>query len=167
KDTNLDSPILQRDEMLTDVVITTASGFLGLTFTCCKCHDHKYDPFLQVDHYRLRAYFAAIEFNDYPVKDATHDGAGLQARIARYEQELAPDKKEYDAFTAVMKERTLAKRQKILAPLRKALTQAEDAAGASKDDWRVLTLKAVIHWVSEVRPREATDTKLLKPEELP
>ena len=35
----------------------TAKAMLGLTFNCCKCHDHKYDPITQEDYYRLRAVF--------------------------------------------------------------------------------------------------------------
>src|SRR5207244_2235571 len=32
-------------------------AFLGLTLNCCRCHDHKYDPFAQADYYRFRAFF--------------------------------------------------------------------------------------------------------------
>ncbi len=35
-------------------------AFLGLTFNCAHCHDHKYDPILQADYFRLRAYFEPI-----------------------------------------------------------------------------------------------------------
>ncbi|GIW87443.1 MAG: cytochrome c [Isosphaeraceae bacterium] len=35
----------------------TGKAFLGLTFNCARCHDHKYDPISQVDYYRLRAIF--------------------------------------------------------------------------------------------------------------
>ncbi len=36
---------------------TPRKAFLGLTLNCCKCHDHKYDPFTQADYYRFRAIF--------------------------------------------------------------------------------------------------------------
>jgi hypothetical protein len=160
KDTIFDSTVLQRDEMLTDVVNTTASGFLGLTFTCCKCHDHKYDPFLQADHYRLRAYFAAIEFTDFPVTATAAEQARLKALITRYEQEIAPHKKRYEAMVAELKGRALAKRQKILDPLRNALARVEKAGG---NDWRVPALQFLVRWVSEVRPNELG--KQLKKEE--
>jgi hypothetical protein len=162
KDTNLDSPVLQRDEMLTDLVNTTASGFLGLTFTCCKCHDHKHDPLLQVDHYRMRAFFAAVEFSDIPVKDGPAERARLEALVARYEQEIAPDKKKYDALVAQLKERALAKRQRILAPIKRALANAEKARSGD-EAWRVPLLQFLDRWVSEVRPNELT--KQIKPDE--
>jgi hypothetical protein len=53
-----------RVEVLTDLTETTASAMLGLTMSCCRCHDHKTDPLSQADHYRMRAFFAATHFAD-------------------------------------------------------------------------------------------------------
>jgi len=58
-----------RAEMLADLTNTTASAFLGLTMSCCQCHDHKYDPLSQVDHFRLRAFFAGCKSRDDLVID--------------------------------------------------------------------------------------------------
>ncbi|GIW92118.1 MAG: hypothetical protein KatS3mg110_0159 [Pirellulaceae bacterium] len=38
----------------------TAKAFLGLTFNCAHCHDHKYDPITQLDYFRLRAFFEPL-----------------------------------------------------------------------------------------------------------
>ena len=38
----------------------TGKAFLGLTFNCAHCHDHKYDPITQEDYFRLRAFFEPI-----------------------------------------------------------------------------------------------------------
>ncbi|MFO0878750.1 MAG: PSD1 and planctomycete cytochrome C domain-containing protein [Gemmataceae bacterium] len=46
-----------RNTWLEEVVEHTSKAFLGLTMNCVKCHDHKYDPFVQEDFYRLRAFF--------------------------------------------------------------------------------------------------------------
>ena len=59
-------PEENRVEYIMDQVETVATVWLGLTFTCCRCHDHKYDPFTQRDYYQLFAYF-----NQTPV-----DGGG-------------------------------------------------------------------------------------------
>jgi len=40
-----------------DRVETTATAWLGLTFTCARCHDHKFDPVSQRDYYGLYAFF--------------------------------------------------------------------------------------------------------------
>ncbi len=46
-----------RTSWLDETVEHTAKSMLGLTFNCAKCHDHKYDPFAQLDYYRIRAIF--------------------------------------------------------------------------------------------------------------
>lgn len=40
-----------------DRVETTATVFLGITLTCARCHDHKYDPFTTKEYYSLFAFF--------------------------------------------------------------------------------------------------------------
>ncbi|MEO1529241.1 MAG: PSD1 and planctomycete cytochrome C domain-containing protein [Planctomycetota bacterium] len=47
-------------EYVADRVETTGTLFLGLTFNCSRCHDHKYDPIAQNDFYRLFAFFNNI-----------------------------------------------------------------------------------------------------------
>ena len=37
-------------------------AFLGLTFNCAHCHDHKYDPITQEDYFRLRAFLSRSVF---------------------------------------------------------------------------------------------------------
>ena len=44
-------------EYTADRVETTAAVWLGQTLACCRCHDHKFDPFTQRDFYALKAYF--------------------------------------------------------------------------------------------------------------
>lgn len=47
-------------EYVADRVETMGTMFLGLTFTCSRCHDHKYDPITQRDFYSLFAFFNNI-----------------------------------------------------------------------------------------------------------
>src|SRR5687768_1753951 len=44
-----------------DRVTTVGTAFLGLTFDCARCHDHKYDPITQKDFYSLFAFFQNID----------------------------------------------------------------------------------------------------------
>lgn len=46
---------------IADRVNTNATAFLGLTFECARCHDHKFDPVSQRDFYQLSAFFANID----------------------------------------------------------------------------------------------------------
>lgn len=49
-----------RIEYVTDRTNTFAKAFLGLTFECAKCHDHKYDPISQKDYYSTFAFFNQV-----------------------------------------------------------------------------------------------------------
>ena len=44
-----------------DRVVTTSTVFMGLTFECTRCHDHKFDPFTMKDFYSFFAYFNNID----------------------------------------------------------------------------------------------------------
>ena len=51
---------LNPNQWMRDNVEHTAKAFLGLTFQCAHCHDHKYDPISQQDYFRLRAFFEPL-----------------------------------------------------------------------------------------------------------
>ena len=44
-----------------DRVTTTGTVFLGLTFECTRCHDHKYDPLTMRDFYSMFAFFNSLD----------------------------------------------------------------------------------------------------------
>ena len=46
---------------LDDVVSTVSMAFLGLTLQCARCHDHKFEPVLQEDYYRMLAIFEPLD----------------------------------------------------------------------------------------------------------
>lgn len=52
--------VFNRHVWLHDTVEFTGTAFLGLTFKCCRCHDHKYDPLAQEEYFRLRAFFEPL-----------------------------------------------------------------------------------------------------------
>ncbi len=56
-----------RNEVLTDRTDVIGAAFLGITIGCARCHDHKFDPILQKDYYRLQAFLAATDESDVPL----------------------------------------------------------------------------------------------------
>lgn len=46
-----------RVEYVADRTLSVGKAFLGLSVECARCHDHKYDPISQKDHYELFAFF--------------------------------------------------------------------------------------------------------------
>jgi len=49
-----------------DRVDASATTFLGLTFACSQCHDHKYDPISHEDYYRFFAFFGNMKEDAQP-----------------------------------------------------------------------------------------------------
>ena len=52
-----------RVEYVADRVHTTATVFMGLTMTCARCHDHKFDPISRREYYRFFALFNSVPEN--------------------------------------------------------------------------------------------------------
>lgn len=50
-----------RVSYVADRVGTFGTAFLGLTFDCARCHDHKFDPITQKDYYSLFAFFQNVD----------------------------------------------------------------------------------------------------------
>ncbi len=50
-------PESNRINQVIDRVNTTGTVFLGTTFECAQCHDHKYDPISMKEYYQLFAFF--------------------------------------------------------------------------------------------------------------
>ena len=105
-ETNAAGLLTRRQETLDDMTNVTGAAFLGLTFGCARCHDHKYDPILHKDYYRLQAFFANTSFGDgpLPIKD-------VATRQAYSEQKTQWEEKTKDIR---------AEMGKILEPLRKS-----------------------------------------------
>jgi hypothetical protein len=84
-ESNLANPILMRQEILDDITDTVASVFTGLTYGCAKCHDHKFDPILQKDYYKLQAFFAGTTNADRTSLLSGEQAALYQQRYAEWD----------------------------------------------------------------------------------
>jgi hypothetical protein len=93
-----DSEQIAREDFLVDVTNTTASAFLGQTFACCRCHDHKTEPLLQADHFRLRAAFAGLDFDDETIINDFQS----EEKIREHNHRLELEQREYQQQQAVL-----------------------------------------------------------------
>jgi hypothetical protein len=58
------------NDIINDRIDVISKGFLGLTVTCARCHDHKFDPIPTKDYYSLRGIFAScVEPKEEPMLD--------------------------------------------------------------------------------------------------
>ncbi len=79
----------QWHEILSDITETTADVFLAQGLKCARCHDHKFDPILQKDYFRFKAFFAAFQpAEDHPVADV-ETRREYQEKLLRWETETA------------------------------------------------------------------------------
>ena len=94
----------RRQEILDDLTDTAGLAFLGMTFGCARCHDHKYDPIPQADYYRLQAFFAPMRArDDVPALDGAARKE-YQARLAAWEAATKDVRAERDALVADKRE---------------------------------------------------------------
>jgi hypothetical protein len=99
-----------RNALMADLVETTSAAFLGLTMSCCRCHDHKYDPLSQADHYRLRAFFEPVKFADDLPLDLAADQDAIRAHNETVDRQLKPLKQQRDDLLGTVKRRLRAER---------------------------------------------------------
>lgn len=84
-----------RANTLDEMIRATSEAFLGLTVGCARCHDHKFDPILQSDYYRLYATLAGTRHGrrtlatDDEVAERNKRLQPLQERLGALEAELA------------------------------------------------------------------------------
>ncbi|MEX2120306.1 MAG: DUF1553 domain-containing protein [Pirellulales bacterium] len=114
-----------------DMLMTTVSTFLSVTAHCARCHDHKFDPILQADYYRLQAVFAGVDRADRPY----HRDPELQRRraaLGSQRQLLAARQQALDEKLATFENSDLARLDAVLADLE--ARRAALPAGAAGDD---------------------------------
>ncbi len=128
-----------RVETVIDRVETMGLTWLGLTFNCCRCHDHKYDPLSQKEFYQLFAYY-----NNVP------ESGTLQGESRNTEPVLQVINPEYEAkiseLTSQIKQRQreLTETQGMLRVLASAWAKehGEELLG-NKPVWTLLTAPQV------------------------
>ncbi len=86
--------------MLNDITDATGDVFLGLGMGCARCHDHKFDPILQRDYFRLQAFFANLSFRDDVPLMTPEDYAAYQRQQADWEAATADIRRQIDEIEA-------------------------------------------------------------------
>ncbi len=148
-----------RAELMADLTEITGSAFLGLTLACCRCHDHKYDPLSQADHYRMRAFFEPVKFAD----DLPIDIAEEQQTIRRHNEEIdkviKPKQQERDELLSKVKLRLREEKLSKLSAEERDLLNGPRPQGTNE-------LKAKIEQLEKkVEPGEKEAVAALTPDE--
>ncbi len=140
----------RRQEILNDMTDTAGLAFLGMTFGCARCHDHKFDPIPQKDYYRLQAFFAPMRPRD---DEPALDGAArkeYQARLAAWEAATKDIRKEMDALVAPKREE---ERRYALTKFRDEIQRAE----RTPDDKRTPYQRLIARMAEQQMDRASMD----------
>ncbi|HEY7497320.1 MAG TPA: DUF1553 domain-containing protein [Vicinamibacterales bacterium] len=88
-----------RQDALDDLIATTSLTFMGMTVSCARCHNHKFDPIPQKDYYRIQAVFFSTRGVDHPLVPAHEVEANRKetARIDGLIRPLRQQKREIEA----------------------------------------------------------------------
>ncbi|MCO6456755.1 MAG: PSD1 domain-containing protein [Pirellulaceae bacterium] len=89
-------------DILDDRIDVVTRGLLGLTVTCARCHDHKYDPVSQADYYALYGVMRSSveplpppEFLPAPDTDAYREfQAGMRERVEKLRQFISSQREQ-------------------------------------------------------------------------
>ena len=93
--------LLDQNEIIDDRIDVVSRGFLGLTVTCARCHDHKFDPIPTEDYYSLYGVFASsVEPADLPLLEEP----GAHPLYAEYQKKLAAATKTRDDYFAARRD---------------------------------------------------------------
>ncbi len=99
--------VVRQDEM-EDYVSTIGETFLGLTVHCARCHDHKFDPIMARDYYRMSAILAGVRPGERELP------AGNESWRASQQKIVADMNRELNTITARLTELEAETRKLIL-----------------------------------------------------
>jgi Protein of unknown function (DUF1553)/Protein of unknown function (DUF1549)/Planctomycete cytochrome C len=93
--------LLDQNEIIDDRIDVVSRGLLGLTVTCARCHDHKFDPIPAEDYYSLYGVFASsVEPAELPLLEKLGSSPGY----ADFERKLNAAKKTRDDYLAARRD---------------------------------------------------------------
>lgn len=124
-----------RTKAVVDRVNTTMTVWMGTTMACSQCHDHKYDPFTQVEYYQLYSFFNNIpELGGGTRKSRAPlvklpPGVSLQAELDGLASAIA---KLEAAQTPAAKTTKASKKKKTASPTRLKILRGKLAAAKKR-----------------------------------
>jgi hypothetical protein len=106
---------MNRQEVLTEMTTVTGAALLGMTIQCARCHNHKFDPIPQSDHYRLQAVFANTVGDEISLVSKEEQQKFLEAAKA-HDKKLEPFKKAVKEIDEPYKQKLTEERKQGIKP---------------------------------------------------
>ena len=130
--------LLDQNEIIDDRIDVVTRGLLGLTVTCARCHDHKFDPIPTADYYSLYGVFASsVEPAELPLLGRPGD----PTQSADYHRKLAECTMARDRYLASRRDEFVEDLQARLSEYLKAAHKLSFDPGHSELEERGLADK--------------------------
>jgi hypothetical protein len=131
---------------------TTAAVWMGLTMTCARCHNHKYDQITQREYYEFFAFFNDVNETNidvakspaasatYAVAKEKHDEQ-VAALLVKYDERKSALTPQLDAWLAKMNEATATAEPVVFTPVVhvSAIAQGETTLAVQVDNSTLVT----------------------------
>jgi hypothetical protein len=87
-----------RANTLDEMINASSEAFLGMTISCARCHDHKFDPILQADYYRVSSIFSGVRHGSAPwaTQEAKQERTALLKPLNQRKAELEMELQDLD-----------------------------------------------------------------------
>ena len=127
------------NDIIDERIDTTTKAFLGLTVSCARCHDHKFDPIPIKDYYSLHGIFAStVEPLHHPTIAATSKTASaarndFNKRLGQLQDEQVAGFFRYMRETRARYDKEMAGRL-MIASVRRGSAEAGDYSDKYKID---------------------------------
>jgi len=118
-------------EAIVDRIETVATVFMAQTFTCTRCHDHKYDPITQDDYYSTWAYFNSVNQEEGVYNQSFDNARAYPPRIMWTSEELRAQIDDAESRLTTAREELTATRPAIEQELRGWEQSFRETAGLS------------------------------------
>ena len=153
-----------RVEYVADRVQTFATAFLGLTFECARCHDHKFDPLTQKEYYQFFSMFQNIDeaglysffTSSVPTPALTLADAPAKQRLADLERAVLEEEKKLAALREAKREAFVAwlptRPMKVTPGGEIAGFGFESVEGGKLANWVDEKMPATLHGENKVVP---------------
>ena len=126
-----DDPDKMRRDIVDEQIDTTGRAFMGMTFGCARCHDHKFDPVSIEDYYGLAGIFMSTKtLTKYSVVARFHQHDLSEEEHARRRREIADlEKRKADKTTPEEEKKQISSK---VEQLRKDLPPVFEVMGVTE-----------------------------------
>ena len=129
-----------RVETVIDRVETTGMTWLALTFNCCRCHDHKYDPLSQKDFFAFYAFFNNVPESGLLGGEGKNTEPTISVLTAEYSTQLA----KFEAAIKDAQARSVELEKQLPQLIAAWEPKFREHVGSEKTQWEMLEPKSVV-----------------------